>query len=202
MQAMMLLGPGRMAFQPTAIPEPGEDDIVLKIGAALTCGTDLKAFRRGHPKWPPPVRFGHEYAGTVAARGSRVQSVREGDAVMVAPTGPCGRVFLLSACAGKPVRVAHGDDGAGRLCRICADSGPGPSRQSLPQARPAVFCRGVSAGAPVMCDVWSGTRGAATGRYRAHHWRRGFWSPAPGESCACWESSGCMWWPATHTGPR
>lgn len=93
MQAVMLLGPGRMVVQHTPVPQPEEDEIVLKVGAALTCGTDLKAFRRGHPKWPTPVRFGHEYAGTVAACGSRVRSVREGDAVMLAPTGPCGRCF-------------------------------------------------------------------------------------------------------------
>ncbi len=93
MQAVMLLGPGQMDFQDVAVPQPGPDEIVLKIDTALTCGTDVKAFRRGHPKWPPPIRFGHEYAGTVAARGNRVTTVREGDAVMLAPTGPCGQCF-------------------------------------------------------------------------------------------------------------
>lgn len=93
MRAVMLLGPGRLDFQDIPIPQPEADEIVLKIGTALTCGTDLKALRRGHPKWPPPVRFGHEFAGTVAACGSQVDSVREGDAVMLAPTGPCGSCF-------------------------------------------------------------------------------------------------------------
>jgi len=93
MQAVFLLGPGQLVYQEIPLPQPGADEIVLKIGATLTCGTDLKAFRRGHPKWPPPTRFGHEYAGTVAARGAAVTSVSEGDEVMLAPTGPCGSCF-------------------------------------------------------------------------------------------------------------
>jgi L-iditol 2-dehydrogenase len=93
MQAVLLLGPGQLAYEDIPLPTPGPDEVVLKINAALTCGTDLKAFRRGHPKWPMPTRFGHEYAGIVAARGAQVDSVREGDAVMLAPTAPCGSCF-------------------------------------------------------------------------------------------------------------
>jgi L-iditol 2-dehydrogenase len=93
MQAVLLLGPRQLSHHNLPIPTPGTDEIVLKIAAALTCGTDLKAFLRGHPKWPMPTRFGHEYAGTVAARGSQVTTVREGDEVMLVPTGPCGSCF-------------------------------------------------------------------------------------------------------------
>jgi L-iditol 2-dehydrogenase len=93
MQAVFLLSPGQLSCQQLPLPQPGADEIVIKVGAALTCGTDLKAFRRGHPKWPMPTRFGHEYAGTVAACGANVTAVREGDEVMLAPTGPCGSCF-------------------------------------------------------------------------------------------------------------
>lgn len=93
MQAVLLLGPRQLSYQDLPIPTPRRDEIVLKIAAALTCGTDLKAFLRGHPKWPMPTRFGHEYAGTVAARGSQVTTVREGDEVMLVPSGPCGSCF-------------------------------------------------------------------------------------------------------------
>ena len=57
MQAVLLLGPGQLSYQDIPIPQPGADEVVLKIGAALTCGTDLKALLRGHPKMPPPPRF-------------------------------------------------------------------------------------------------------------------------------------------------
>jgi len=93
MQAVFLVGPGQLSQQDLPRPQPQEDEIVLQVGAALTCGTDLKAFLRGHPKWPMPTRFGHEYAGTVVTRGAKVTTVREGDAVMLAPTGPCGNCF-------------------------------------------------------------------------------------------------------------
>jgi len=93
MQAALLLGPRQLSLQPLPLPTPAPDEIVLKIAAALTCGTDLKAFLRGHPKWPMPTRFGHEYAGTVVARGSQVTTVGEGDEVMLVPTGPCGSCF-------------------------------------------------------------------------------------------------------------
>jgi L-iditol 2-dehydrogenase len=93
MQAVMLLGPKKLSCEELPLPRPGADEVVLKIDAALTCGTDLKAFLRGHPKWPMPTRFGHEYAGTIAARGKHVAGVREGDAVMLAPTAPCGSCF-------------------------------------------------------------------------------------------------------------
>ncbi|MBM4254936.1 MAG: zinc-binding dehydrogenase [Deltaproteobacteria bacterium] len=93
MQAIFLLSPGELACRQLPTPQPGADEIVIKVGAALTCGTDLKAFRRGHPKWPMPTRFGHEYAGTIVACGKHVRSLREGDEVMLAPTGPCGSCF-------------------------------------------------------------------------------------------------------------
>ena len=93
MRAVVLLGPGKLACRELPMPEPGPEDVVLKVASALTCGTDLKAFLRGHPKMPPPIRFGHEYAGTIAACGSQVTKFREGDEVMLAPTGPCGCCF-------------------------------------------------------------------------------------------------------------
>lgn len=93
MQAVMLLGPRKLSCEELPLPRPRTDEVVLKIEAALTCGTDLKAFLRGHPKWPMPTRFGHEYAGTIAACGRQVVEVREGDAVMLAPTAPCGACF-------------------------------------------------------------------------------------------------------------
>jgi L-iditol 2-dehydrogenase len=63
------------------------------VRTALTCGTDLKAYLRGHPKFPMPTPFGHEFAGDLAEIGSAVQGLREGDAIMTAPTAPCGACY-------------------------------------------------------------------------------------------------------------
>src|SRR5207245_1842878 len=64
----------------------------VKIEAALTCGTDVKVLRRGHPVMIPhvPTVFGHELAGTVTAVGAGVATVREGDRVVAANSAPCG----------------------------------------------------------------------------------------------------------------
>lgn len=113
MQAVFLLGPGQLTCREVPVPEPGPDEVVLKVAAALTCGTDLKAFLRGHPKMPPPTRFGHEYAGTISACGAHVERFREGDEVMLAPTGPCGACFYCrrdqeNLCATLMATMAFG----------------------------------------------------------------------------------------------
>lgn len=63
--------------------------MLVRIRAALTCGTDLKTYRRGHPKlaYGP---FGHEGAGDVVATGKDVDRFGAGDAVMWVQTAPCG----------------------------------------------------------------------------------------------------------------
>lgn len=93
MRAVVLFAPGKMAYQEVETPHPKEGGVILKIGAALTCGTDLKAFLRGHPKMPTPTLFGHEFSGTVAEVGQGVKNVREGDEVMLVPTAPCGECY-------------------------------------------------------------------------------------------------------------
>jgi L-iditol 2-dehydrogenase len=75
---------------------------VLRIDAALTCGTDVKTLRRGHPVMIPriPTVFGHELAGTVAAVGAGVRRFGEGDRVVAANSAPCGNCRLC--VAGRP----------------------------------------------------------------------------------------------------
>jgi L-iditol 2-dehydrogenase len=72
-------------------PEPGTGEVVLRIEAALTCGTDAKCYRRGHPilLGPAPAPFGHEYAGVVIACGEDAP-FREGDLVCGVNSAPCG----------------------------------------------------------------------------------------------------------------
>ena len=74
------------------MPEPGPGEIVMRVEAALTCGTDVKVLRRGHPVMIPhvPTVFGHEFAGAVARVGSGVGGLREGDRIVAANSAPCG----------------------------------------------------------------------------------------------------------------
>ena len=95
----MFHGPGDLRFEDIPIPRPEAGEIVLKIEAALTCGTDVKTLRRGHPVMIPhtPTVFGHEFAGTVSAVGAGVRGVREGDRVVAANSAPCGECRLCLA---------------------------------------------------------------------------------------------------------
>jgi L-iditol 2-dehydrogenase len=94
MRAAILLAPGSAELRDVPVPQPGQGEVVLHVEAALTCGTDLKTYRRGHPLIPLPAPMGHEFAGIVAAVGDGVRNVREGDAVAATPTAPCGHCRL------------------------------------------------------------------------------------------------------------
>lgn len=93
MRAHILVEPGKIDLREVARPVAGAGEIVVRIHTALTCGTDVKAFVRGHPKWPMPTPFGHEFCGDIAELGAGVQGFREGDAIMAAPTAPCGECY-------------------------------------------------------------------------------------------------------------
>jgi len=93
MRAVVFHGPGDLRDEALPVPEPARGEIVLRVDAALTCGTDVKVRRRGHPVMIPhvPTVFGHEFAGTVTAVGAGVTHIREGDRVVAANSAPCGR---------------------------------------------------------------------------------------------------------------
>lgn len=93
MKSFFLVEPGKMEMREMPVPEPGEGELIIKIESALTCGTDLKAFRRGHPKIPMPTPFGHEFSGTISDAGKSVNGYRAGDAIMGVHTAPCGTCY-------------------------------------------------------------------------------------------------------------
>jgi L-iditol 2-dehydrogenase len=79
----MFHGPGDLRLEDMPRPEPGPGDVLLQVEVALTDGTDLKAFRRGHPVLlgRPPSPFGHEVCGVDVANGRRL---------VPANSAPCG----------------------------------------------------------------------------------------------------------------
>ncbi len=88
MLANIIVKPGRIEIQEINTPKPSDGEILVKIKVALTCGTDLKAFLRGHPMIPMPGVFGHEFSGIVAEVGKGVRGVKEGDPIMAVHTAP------------------------------------------------------------------------------------------------------------------
>ena len=106
MNAAVLYGKEDVRIERLPVPEAGPGEIVVRVAAALTCGTDLKVFRRGyHEKMlKPPAPFGHEMAGIVSQVGEGVTKFREGDRVVAVNSAPCGELLFLPATAGKSLR--------------------------------------------------------------------------------------------------
>jgi L-iditol 2-dehydrogenase len=92
MRAAILHGPEDLRIDEVDDPEPGPGELLVRIDAATTCGTDVKMWRRGHPILAAyPARFGHETAGVRADTG---------DAVLVGDSVACGE--CRPCAAGRP----------------------------------------------------------------------------------------------------
>jgi L-iditol 2-dehydrogenase len=92
MSALILDAPGVLSLRQIKVPTPGPGELLLKVRAATTCGTDLKAYLRGHPMIPMPGGLGHEYSGDVVVVGSDAP-FSVGDAVMGVHSAPCQACF-------------------------------------------------------------------------------------------------------------
>lgn len=84
-----LVKPGLIELREVKIPHPITGEVLIKVCAALTCGTDLKAYLRGHPMIPMPGPFGHEFSGIIAEKGKGVRGFKEGDEIMAVHSAPC-----------------------------------------------------------------------------------------------------------------
>ena len=95
MTAAVLYGKEQLQIEIVDVPELGPGDVLVRVRAALTCGTDVKVFRRGyHARMiTPPALFGHELAGDIVAMGDKVEGFRIGQRVMAANSAPCGKCY-------------------------------------------------------------------------------------------------------------
>jgi L-iditol 2-dehydrogenase len=89
-RAARFYGPGDLRVEEVPDPQPGPGDVLVQVEVALTDGTDLKTFRRGHPvllsELPSP--FGHEFCGIDVATGKRVVA---GNSAPCSACGACAR---------------------------------------------------------------------------------------------------------------
>ncbi len=92
MIAAVLYGRENLKIERVAIPALGDDEVLVRVKVALTCGTDLKVWKQGsHPRMiTPPAIFGHELAGVVERVGPRLNGLlRPGMRVVPANSAPC-----------------------------------------------------------------------------------------------------------------
>ena len=102
MRAGVYRGPGQVATEDVGVPQIGDGEVLIRVGACGICGTDLKKIQHGF--LTPPQILGHEVAGTIAAVGRAVRRWKEGDRVVSFHHIPCGACFycerrLFSQCA-------------------------------------------------------------------------------------------------------
>ena len=112
MKAAIYPGEGKpITIQDIADPEPGADDVVIKVHRCGICGTDTSFTRGGMFDFGKDAQFGHEFAGEIVEIGGNVTAHKVGDRVAVMPSIACGQ---CAACH------SHGNN---VLC--LASPGPG-----------------------------------------------------------------------------
>ncbi|WP_183978073.1 zinc-dependent alcohol dehydrogenase [Tunturiibacter gelidoferens] len=96
MTAAVLYGKEDLRLERMAVPQAEAGELVVRVGAALTCGTDLKVYRRGYHAMmlKPPIPFGHELAGVVEEVGAGVTAFKVGDRVVALNSAPCDACFF------------------------------------------------------------------------------------------------------------
>ena len=87
MLAAFCTQPGSLDLRDVPMPQPGVDEVLVKVRNCGICGSDLHFYQGAAP--PPHVCLGHEIGGEVAAVGTDVTRVRCGDAVAVEPLVVC-----------------------------------------------------------------------------------------------------------------
>ena len=71
-------------------PQPGPDDVIIKVARCGICGTDLSFTRATAWDFPTNTQFGHEYAGEIIEVGSNVTGFGVGERIAVLPSVACG----------------------------------------------------------------------------------------------------------------
>ena len=97
MNAAVLYGREDMKIERVDIPRVADDEVLVRVEVALTCGTDLKVWKQGfHARMiKPPALFGHELAGVIEEQGRVVNGgVHKGMRVLPANSAPCNTCFF------------------------------------------------------------------------------------------------------------
>ncbi|MGD1087226.1 MAG: zinc-binding dehydrogenase [Verrucomicrobiota bacterium] len=98
MKAAILHGQEKIRIENIVPPALKPGEVRIRIEAALTCGTDLKVFKRGyHARMIiPPAVFGHELSGVISEIAPDVRLWKTGERVVAANSAPCDRCFFCN----------------------------------------------------------------------------------------------------------
>jgi len=102
MRAMVLTGAGEWEVKDVVVPIPEDEEVLCRIDAIAICGSDPEIIHGGLAGvWPPNYPFiaGHEWAGTVVAKGSKVFDIEVGDRVAGEAHKGCG--YCINCLKGR-----------------------------------------------------------------------------------------------------
>jgi L-iditol 2-dehydrogenase len=88
-KAAILHGPRDLRVESARTPDPGPDEVLVRVSVAGLCGTDYRIWTGDRPVDYPRV-LGHEFVGVIEALGPSVDRLALGDRVVVEPNYSCG----------------------------------------------------------------------------------------------------------------
>jgi len=112
-----LVAPEKILLEDVDVPEPGENEVLIKVKVCGICGSDIHSYKGKHPFVHPPIVLGHEFSGKIHQAGTKVSSFSPGDRVTVEPNIVCGRCYnclhgRYNICTNLKVIGCVGYDGA------------------------------------------------------------------------------------------
>ena len=93
MKQQVMTEPGKILFKEIPLPEPGENEVLIKIMRIGICGSDIHVYHGKHPFTTYPVTQGHEVSGSIEKLGPGVTGHRIGDRVTIQPQVVCGKCY-------------------------------------------------------------------------------------------------------------
>lgn len=93
MKQIQLTDVRKFEVQEVPIPEPGPNEVLIKVEAVGICGSDMHSYTGHHPFVHPPIVLGHEYSGIVEAVGENVHRFQKGQRVTSEIAVTCGQCY-------------------------------------------------------------------------------------------------------------
>ena len=109
MKAFVQTAVGQYEERDLPAPRAGPGEVILRVRAALTCGTDLKLLERGHAAISLPVTMGHEACGEIVEVGEGTLGFQTGERVVPGISGPCGSCADCSSGSANLCAAGHSD---------------------------------------------------------------------------------------------
>jgi len=105
MKSIVVTQPGVLAIQVGERPQPGPDEVRVKVKYAGVCGSDVHIYRGHNPFASYPRIIGHEFFGHIDAVGTNIDQGRIGQRVVIDPVLSCGQCYPCSV--GRPNVCLH-----------------------------------------------------------------------------------------------